>query len=86
MIMKVGGRKIPRRFEKWVDFQFYIYIIDNVAENVETGEMLVIYHKMGEDKILAQSLESFMSVVDVKKYPNVSAEYMFSKFTVIGAE
>ena len=52
------------------------YLLIDIAEHTETGEILVLYKALyGQCKIYARPIEMFLSKVDRVKYPNVTQEY-----------
>lgn len=59
-------------------FKNNYYILEDVAENSETGEMYAVYRQLyGNNKLYIRPLDMFLSKVDREKYPNVKQEYRF---------
>jgi hypothetical protein len=58
-------------------FKGFISEVVAVAMHTETGEDLVIYHHVGEDRLFARPIDMFFSKVDKKKYPDATQEYRF---------
>ncbi len=64
-------------------FKNNYYILEDVAENSETGEMYAVYRQLYEDnKLYIRPLDMFLSKVDKKKYPNVKQEYRFEYMSI----
>ena len=59
-------------------FKGNYYLVIGLATDSETKEKCVIYRSLYEDgKLWVRPLTSFMSEVDIVKYPNVSQKYKF---------
>lgn len=59
-------------------FKNNYYILEDVAENSETGENYAVYRQLyGNNKLYIRPLDMFLSKVDREKYPNVKQEYRF---------
>ena len=70
--MEVIKNRIYRHFKG--DY----YLVVDICEHSETGEMLIIYRSLyGDGKLYARPYEMFISKVDRDKYPNVEQEYRF---------
>ena len=58
----------------------YLYRIIGVAEHTESGEKLMIYQALYDDRrIFARPYDMFMEKVDREKYPDVRQEYRFER-------
>ena len=64
-------------------FKNNYYILEDVAENSETGEMYAVYRQLyGDNKLYIRPLDMFLSKVDKQKYPNVKQEYRFEYMSI----
>lgn len=64
-------------------FKNNYYILEDVAENSETGEMYAVYRQLyGDNKLYIRPLDMFLSKVDREKYPNVKQEYRFEYMSI----
>ncbi len=62
-------------------FKGDLYRVLNIAVHTETGEKLVVYQALyDEKKIFARPYDMFVSKVDKAKYPDVTAEYRFTPY------
>lgn len=55
----------------------YVYQIMMFATHTETGEKLVIYRSVANQKVYARPYDMFMSEVDREKYPDAKQKYRF---------
>lgn len=61
-------------------FKGDLYKVLNIALHTETGEKMVIYQALYEEsKVYARPYDMFISKVDRDKYPDVEAEFRFTK-------
>ena len=64
-------------------FKNNYYILEDVAENSETGENYAVYRQLyGDNKLYIRPLDMFLSKVDKQKYPNVKQEYRFEYMSI----
>ena len=64
----------------------YYYVLD-VATHSETGELLVVYQKLYDNRDLyVRPLDMFLSDVDREKYPDVVQEKRFQLMSACEAE
>ena len=64
-------------------FKNNYYILEDVAENSETGEMYAVYRQLyWNNKLYIRPLDMFLSKVDKEKYPNVKQEYRFEYMSI----
>ena len=65
----------------------HLYYVNEVAEHIETGEMLVIFQEMWDKhRILAMPIDKFLAKVDKEKYPGIRQEYVFEKHFCYGEQ
>ena len=58
----------------------YLYRIVGVATHSETGEQMMVYQPLYDDKgMYVRPLEMFLSEVDRDKYPDIKQRYRFEK-------
>lgn len=80
-------RANPKPYEVYKHFKGNLYQILNIAKDSEDGHQIVIYQAMyGTFEIYARDLAQFMSPVDKEKYPQVTAEYRFTKVETTSVE
>lgn len=79
-------RELCTREERLENPMKYFYYISDFATHTETGEQLVIYRALYNDKdngiyigkTFACPYDMFMSEVDKEKYPNIKRQYRFT--------
>lgn len=61
-------------------FKGDLYLVEDIAEHTETGELMVIYRALyGNYKLYARPYNMFASPVDKSKYPNSTQTYRFEE-------
>lgn len=75
--MKIEKNQIYKHFKG------NLYKIINLGVHTETGEEMVIYQDINNEKIWVRPLSMFISKIDKTKYPKVKEEY---RFTLIEGE
>lgn len=61
-------------------FKGNYYFVEDVARYSETGEDVVIYRKLYDDRGLwVRPLDMFLSEVDHEKYPEITQRYRFEE-------
>ena len=74
----ISDRKVPAAGEVWRHFKDNNYLIIDVAEHTETGDMLVVYRQLyAPYRVFCRPLEMFMSETDSVKYPNAKQRFRF---------
>lgn len=64
-------------------FKGDLYLLVDIAEHTETGEILVIYRALyGNCKLYARPITMFLEEVDKVKYPHVKQHYRFEPVSV----
>lgn len=58
-------------------FKGHLYIVEDIGYDSETLEEKVIYRSLDDGKLWVRSLSEFKSLVDKKKYPNVTQTERF---------
>lgn len=54
------------------------YLLEDVAQDSETGEKTAVYRKLyGDGGLWVRPLSAFLSEVDREKYPNATQKYRF---------
>ena len=73
-------RDNPKPFEVYRHFKGNNYQILAVAKDSEDGHLIVVYQALyGLYEVYARDLTQFMSPVDHVKYPDVTAQYRFTR-------
>lgn len=72
-------REIPKELQVYKHFKGSLYQIVTIAIHTETTDKLVIYRSLSHpERVFARPLEMFLSEVNHKKYPDVTAKYRFT--------
>lgn len=59
------------------------YLVEDLANDSETGEPYVVYRKLyGDGGLWIRPLAMFLSPVDREKYPDAAQEYRFALQTI----
>ena len=59
-------------------FKGNCYLVEELARDSETDEVLVVYRKLyGDGSLWVRSLDMFLSEVDHVKYPDVTQRWRF---------
>ena len=54
------------------------YLVEDIANDSETEKKYVVYRALyGDNKLWIRPLDMFLSEVDHKKHPNITAKYRF---------
>ena len=73
-------RDNPKPFEVYRHFKGNNYQILAIAKDSEDGHLIVVYQALyGSYEVYARDLTQFMSPVDHVKYPDVTAQYRFTR-------
>lgn len=72
----------PKAFEIYRHFKGNLYQVMALAEEEETGNMLVVYQGLyAPFKVYARPLSAFVERLDPVKYPDAAQEYRFERVT-----
>ena len=72
------SRRIPKPGDIYKHFKGKRYKILHIAVSTETGEDVVVFETVqGDHKVYVSLLESFMSPLDIGKYPYTDQKYRF---------
>ena len=66
--------------KRYKHFKGNIYVVDNVAVDSETAQIVVIYHSESDESLVwSRPVEMFTSDVDKVKYPDVKQKLRFEE-------
>lgn len=61
-------------------FKGMYYLVEDIAKDSETLELMVVYRMLYGDKgLFVRPLDMFLSEVDHEKYPDVKQKYRFEE-------
>ena len=60
-------------------FKGRFYRVLGVAENVECGELVVVYKDIDGSGMYIESIDDFLDKVDKTKYPEITRTYIYEE-------
>lgn len=64
-------------------FKGHTYVVERFAKDSESLQLMVVYKNIENNEYWVRSYEMFNSLVDSKKYPEVTQKYRFEEVNEI---